>query len=517
MSTLDGYAKASSEARRKDLESGALREAELLTRNAAATAASLLATSDYTRLEEMAKRLAIENKNVIWIALAEESGAVAASTEKAPAKQGAKIEDALTPKLTTTASGKVEQVADPSSRSQILVGTPVFIPDSSGKETRVGTVHLAFDMSALERAQKQAMSDARERARASTQRQLLFAALLLAVGLLLALWQALRISRPLLALSEQAKHIAAGDLGRRVEVKTRDEVGELGESFNRMSESLVFLVGEIGRKAGLERELEVARSIQGLMTPPPDAVTFQACTLIGRCEMASACGGDWWSYRDLGDGRLLIVVGDVTGHGMPSAMIAATGRGAVESLAFMQQNSITPELVLRAIDRAIRDVGERLLMTCFAMILHPDGRVDYANAGHTFPYILSDTRTGKPNLEILPMRSNPLGSYRPSIAEGTYQLFNGDFVVMTSDGLTDRVSKEGTRFGEKRLRKTLMQEAARGADNVRQLSERIVEEVNTFGGDHPVDDDITLVICQYTGNATGSRRSMRVTGKGAAA
>jgi sigma-B regulation protein RsbU (phosphoserine phosphatase) len=156
-------------------------------------------------------------------------------------------------------------------------------------------------------------------------------------------------------------------------------------------------------------------------------------------------------------------------------------------------------------------------MTCFAMILHPDGRVDYANAGHTFPYILSDVRTGNPNLEILPMRSNPLGSYRPSIAEGTYQLFHGDFVVMTSDGLTDRVSKEGTRFGEKRLRKTLMLEGSRGADNVRQLSERIVDEVNTFGGDQPVDDDITLVICQYTGNATGSRRSIRLAGKGAAA
>jgi sigma-B regulation protein RsbU (phosphoserine phosphatase) len=198
---------------------------------------------------------------------------------------------------------------------------------------------------------------------------------------------------------------------------------------------------------------------------------------------------------------------------MPSAMIAATGRGAVESLAFLNANAITPELVLRAIDKAIRDVGERLLMTCFAMILRPDGSVDYANAGHTFPYVISDTKT-QPFLEILPTRSNPLGSYRPHIAEGKSQLFNGDFIVLTSDGLTDRVSSEGTRFGDKRLRRALMDEITRGTNNVRRLSEHVVDEVNRFGGEQPVDDDITLIIVQYTGSATGSRRGIN---RGAAA
>lgn len=514
LTSLDEYAHASGEARRKDLGEAFQREAELLTRNASATSASLLATSDYTRLEEISHNLAVENRNVVWIALVEQSGTVAAASEKAPVKQGGKIDDALAKTLETTASGKVEQVTDPANPSHLLLGTPVYIPDSTGKEVRVGTVRLAFDMSPMERAQEEALAAGRARARESAERQLMFAGLLLAVGLLLALWQAMRISRPLLALSEQARHIAGGDLGRRVVIDRGDEVGQLGESFNRMSESLVFLVDEIGRKASLERELEVARSIQGLMTPPAEAVTLDAFSLIGRCEMASACGGDWWSYRQLSDGRLLLVVGDVTGHGMPSAMIAATGRGAVESLAFLNASAVTPELVLRAIDKAIRDVGERLLMTCFAMVMQPNGVVEYANAGHTFPYIIADTK-GNPMLEILPTRSNPLGSYRPHIAQGKYQLFNSDMIVLTSDGLTDRVSSEGTRFGDKRLRKTIMEEVARGTTNVRGLSEHVVDQVNTFGGESPVDDDITLVIVQYTGNATGSRKAKPL--KGAAA
>lgn len=512
LSTLDDFARASGEARRKDLEQANQREAELLARNAAASAASLLATSDYTRLEETARQLASENRNVVWIALLEQSGAVAAASDRAPAKQGQRLDNALTPKLTNAAAGKVEQMTDPTSATRLLLGTAVFLPDSAGRNVRVGTVQLAFDMSAMERAKEEAIAQGRERARDSAERQLLFAGLLLAVGLLLGVWQAIRISRPLLALSEQAQHIAAGDFSRRVQITRSDEVGRLGESFNQMSESLVYLVEEMGRKASLEREIEVARSIQGLMTPPPDAVKIGEFSLMGRCEMASACGGDWWSYRHLSDGRLLLVVGDVTGHGMPSAMIAATARGAVESLSLVSHASITPVLVLQAIDRAIRDVGERLLMTCFAMILAPDGSVQYANAGHTFPYVIIEI-DGTKRLEVIPTRSNPLGSLRPQVAKGTYQLANGNFVVLTSDGLTDRISRDGTRFGDKRLRKTLMQE---GSDSVRDLCERVVGEVQMFGGDQPVDDDITLVVVQYKGALTRDARPRRSQGGAAA-
>jgi serine phosphatase RsbU (regulator of sigma subunit)/uncharacterized membrane protein affecting hemolysin expression len=489
-----------------DLEQALQREAELLTRNAAASAASLLATSDYTRLDEIVKNLSTENRNVVWIALVEASGTVAAASSGAPAKQGGKIGDALSAKLAGLGSGKVVQMTDPSNASHLLLGTPVFVTDSTGKESHVGMVRIAFDMSAMERAKQDVIASGRARAKESAEKQLLFAALLLAIGLLLGAWQSMRISRPLLALSEQAKHIASGDFSRRVPVTRGDEVGQLGESFNKMSESLVSLVEEIGRKASLEREMEVARSIQNLMVPPPDQVSMGDYRLIGRCEMASACGGDWWSYRKLNDGRLLVVVGDVTGHGMPSAMIAATGRGAVESLAFVAHETLTPALVLEAIDRAIRDVGDRLLMTCFAMIVSPDGTVHYANAAHTFPYVVCDIKGENPGLEVLSVRSNPLGSGRPMIADGTHHLSHGDMMILTSDGLTDRVSSDGNRFGEKRLRLTLLNEAVRGTDDVKVMAQRIADAVNDFGGAQPVDDDITLVVLKYMGGGAGGTR-----------
>jgi serine phosphatase RsbU (regulator of sigma subunit) len=236
-------------------------------------------------------------------------------------------------------------------------------------------------------------------------------------------------------------------------------------------------------------------------------MTLGSFKLTGRCEMASACGGDWWSYRTLSDGRLLVVVGDVTGHGMPSAMIAATGRGAVEALAMVDHQSLSPKLVLQAIDRAIRDVGgRRLLMTSFALIISPSGAVSFANAGHTFPYVMRRSGTSV-ELSILPVRSNPLGSNNPLIATGEHRLSPGDFMILTSDGLTDRISENGMRFGDKRLRKALVDQVGKASTDIASLCDRIVEEVNEFGGQQPVDDDITLVVVQYTGTATDSGES----------
>lgn len=499
VTTLDEFARASGDARRRDLEGAIQRESTLLVNNAAASTAALLATTDYTRLEETVTRLAAENEHVRWIVVVDNEGSVVAATPAAGVKIGARFQDALSAAVAGARSGTIEREVD---GADVRLGAPVYLASSDGSDVRVGEVRLTYDTSALERAKAEAIAQGRERARTSARNQSLFAGVILLVAILLGTWQAVRIVRPLRALSAQARHIASGDFGRRVEVRRGDEVGELGESFNIMAESLGQLVDELTRKAGLEREVAVARSIQGLMTPPPDVMTLGSFKLTGRCEMASACGGDWWSYRTLSDGRLLVVLGDVTGHGMPSAMIAATGRGAVEALAMVDHAHLTPKLVLQAIDRAIRDVGgRRLLMTCFALVISPGGQVSFANAGHTFPYVMRRAGTSV-ELSILPVRSNPLGSNHPLIATGEHRLTPGDFMILTSDGLTDRVSANGTRFGDKRLRRALVDQVGKQSTDIASLCDRIVGEVNHFGGQQPVDDDITLVVVQYTGTAS---------------
>jgi serine phosphatase RsbU (regulator of sigma subunit) len=147
-------------------------------------------------------------------------------------------------------------------------------------------------------------------------------------------------------------------------------------------------------------------------------------------------------------------------------------------------------------------------MTCFALVISPNGAVSYANAGHTFPYVMRRSGTSV-ELSILPVRSNPLGSNNPLIATGEHRLIAGDFMILTSDGLTDRISESGTRFGDKRLRRALVDQVAKQSSDIAALCDRIVGEVNEFGGRQPVDDDITLVVVQYTGTTVDSKDSNR--------
>ena len=101
----------------------------------------------------------------------------------------------------------------------------------------------------------------------------------------------------------------------------------------------------------MERELALARSVQQGMLPSPLLELHGQFKFIGHCEPASSCGGDWWTFHKLPGGRLLIVIGDATGHGVHSAILASTARGAVEALAEADERLLSPYQVLRVVDR----------------------------------------------------------------------------------------------------------------------------------------------------------------------
>lgn len=503
--TIDDLSAADAETRRRDGKRAIRDRTELLVHNTALSSAGLLAGGELTVLGVQAKRTLAENENVEWLVISDHNGMVAFASEGAPTKQGQPVDksDPLVAQLDADRSAaKVISRVDPADNMRSTFGVNLLTRSSAGGEaTFAGQLRLRVSTAKLEAALAASLAEAKAEARASARKQLVFAGILLLFGVLFGLWQGVRISRPIRALDRSTTAIAAGDFDRRVEVSSNDELGHLGESFNSMAESLGILVKEMAAKASLERELELARSVQELMSPPGDRVEVGPFELAGRCQLADSCGGDWWTYRRLSGDRLLIVVGDVTGHGMPAAMIAATARGAVEALSLGAESELTPPKVLAAIDRAIRDVGrEQLLMTSFAILLDPERRVvDFANAGHCFPYLLRAEPTGRfGGLGVLAVRGNPLGSADQCINGGSRPWHPGDVVIMTTDGMVDRVDSEGDRFGEKRFRRLLVKhERDETETDVTALRDTIVHAVEEFGGDEPADDDMTLVVCSY--------------------
>jgi len=326
--------------------------------------------------------------------------------------------------------------------------------------------------------------------------------LVLALGVGASAIYGIQLARPIRALTAQAERIAAGDLESRVVEGRRDELGVLAHTFNVMSDEILRLLIEQAQKASLEREMSLARQVQQAMLPPDTLDQHGALKVVGYCMPASSCGGDWWTYRKLPDGRMLLVVGDATGHGMHSAMVAATARGAVEALSAIDEQLVTPEQVLRAIDSGIRQVGDHnVLMTAFAAVFDPvAGVLHYANAGQNFPYVfaLGQARV-LGEASIIAASGNPLGdrNIAVEIRRGSRPLRPGDLFVGFTDGLVERSNRTGQLFGDRRLRKALSGASLADGAALVTLRDQVVQVLERYAEGAVAEDDITLVLCQF--------------------
>jgi serine phosphatase RsbU (regulator of sigma subunit) len=319
-------------------------------------------------------------------------------------------------------------------------------------------------------------------------------ALFVLIGTLLAIFQGLSISKPLKLLAWKADQIARGDLEARVEVKSTDEIGILGENFNFMADQIVVLLHQTAEKARLEQELEVARTIQETLVPPNEPVDRGPFKFSGFFQPASQCGGDWWTWHELTGDKVLVVIGDVTGHGVPSAMITAAAKAACDVARQIHNDDVTVTKLLEIMNYAIFESAKRkFVMTCFASIIDVRKRtITYANAGHNFPYLFRTGEDGKGDFGSLMIRGNRLGDLRESRYEAkTTELLPGDILVWYTDGIVECENATGEEYGEKRFRASVRRAAALDSGEMRDA---VVADAAAFFGETPRKDDITMVV-----------------------
>jgi serine phosphatase RsbU (regulator of sigma subunit) len=451
--------------------------------------------------------------------------AVVEAGQRTYATEGAPAQDTIDGLLRRIADGELHgsvRRAKLPSGSDWVYAAPVWVgaakPEWSCRAPADSCVLIGVSTERLDKQIAAALADATDDAHRARNRVLVVSLVVLVIGILLAALQGVQLSRPIKALTVQAERIGAGDLGIRVPEDRRDELGVLAHTFNVMADHIVLLLNEQAHKASLEKEMELARQVQQAMLPPDTLAQHGSFKVVGYCQPASSCGGDWWTYRKLSNGRMLLVVGDATGHGIHSAMIAATARGAVEALSGIDERLLTPEQILRAIDSAIRQVGEHnVLMTAFASLFDSTtGVLHYANAGHNFPYVikLGATRVLE-QASIIAASGNPLGDRQIAveIRRGSLQLRPGDLFVCFTDGVVERSSPTGKLFGDRKLRGVLQGQVLDDDGSLVRLREVIVRALEHHGEGTLAEDDITFVLCHYdpamsSGAGRASRRSV---------
>lgn len=235
-----------------------------------------------------------------------------------------------------------------------------------------------------------------------------------------------------------------------------------------------------------EQELEVARLIQQTLLPKelPDLPNWQLTTYY---QPARAVGGDFYDFIPYEDGRLGIVVGDVTDKGIPAALVMATTRSILRSAA---QEELSPGLVLeKANDLLFPDIPARMFVTCFYAILDPEsGHLHYANAGHDLPYRWLEGEVAELRATGMPLGLMPGMQYEEKEA----QLAPGESILLYSDGLVEAHDPQRDMFGFPRLI-TLLGAYEGEATPIDYLR----AELTTFTGDSwEQEDDITLVTLQ---------------------
>jgi serine phosphatase RsbU (regulator of sigma subunit) len=443
--------------------------------------------NDFSNLQSFVPEIAKDDPEVAYVFVADKEGQIMAHSN--PASNGKGVTEPTAKEMLKAKDAVTKEIT-----GQYLFSRPVV--DQSNE--RQGTVVLAYSLQLLENNLKKLEGDKVSAFRSAELNTALIGLFFTLIGTALAIFQGLRISRPLKMLAWRADQIARGDLETRVEISSSDEIGMLGENFNYMADRLLILMRETAEKATLEKELEVARTIQETLVPPPDPVDRSFIKLAGYFMPASQCGGDWWTVHDMADGRLLVVIGDVTGHGVPSAMITAAAKAACDVARAEQGNKLTVTKLLEVMNRAIFESAKRkFVMTCFASIIDPKARtITFANAGHNFPYLFRPGATDGSDFQVLMSRGNRLGDLEESsYAEKTQNLTPGDVLVWYTDGIVECENPTGEEYGEKRFRAAIRRA---GDLDPASMRESVVAAAGQFFADRARKDDITMVFARIT-------------------
>ena len=321
----------------------------------------------------------------------------------------------------------------------------------------------------------------------------LYLALLMLLGLLVVYaicqFTISRSTRPLKLLAKSADEVATGNFNAPLpDLRHNDEIRQLRDSFGNMQQSLSQYIDELqattAQKSAYENELSIARDIQKAMLPAgfPDRPDID---MYARQTPAKAVGGDLYDFLLRRD-RLYFCIGDVSGKGVPAALVMAMVRSAFQLLT---ESSPGPDSIVSRMNEPLvrrNDLG--LFVTIIVGVLDlGTGHLRLCNAGHCPPLINGKPVTVDSNLPIGVM---PDWEYTVQEAD----LAPGDTIFLYTDGLDEAENGQMELFGRQRITDILQDSSSLPP---RALIERMSKAVTDFVSDTEQSDDLTMFALQW--------------------
>ncbi len=327
------------------------------------------------------------------------------------------------------------------------------------------------------------------------------------VAALLALFMLMRALRPLGLLTRKTDELAQVDfsapdalekleplMARGLPLERRDELGQLARAFARMGKALAENIRKLmettASKERMEGELSAARDIQMGILPPPDGAPeicgFSASAFL---DPAKEVGGDLYDFFTTHDGRRALVLGDVSGKGVPAALFMSM---TVTLVRYALDSGLDPAAAMTRVNAMLEEHNPgNMFVTLFLALYDPKtGDLAYANGGHCPPCIVG-ADPARP-LRLLENLSGPLVGVMPDLE---YELFldrleNGETCLLFTDGVTEAMNERKELYGEERLMAFI---AKHRNAKPKELLTLIFGDIIRYRGKEPQSDDITML------------------------
>jgi sigma-B regulation protein RsbU (phosphoserine phosphatase) len=300
-----------------------------------------------------------------------------------------------------------------------------------------------------------------------------------------------RITRAVADLYRGTQYVQAMDFSHRVQIERRDQLGELAESFNRMTGSIAELIEEENKRRRLENEISIAREVQNQLFPST-LPSVPGVEIEAICKAARSVSGDYYDFIQLSPTHIAIAIADISGKGISAALLMASLQAALRSQMLTEgsQSLSMAELVTRLNKHLVRNTGDDRFATFFIAIYDSATRtLRYTNAGHLPAFLIC--KNSSLQLDKGGMVLGVMEDY--VYEEGSLVVGPDSLLIGYSDGLIEPENVYGEEFGIRRLQETAVR--LHGAAPL-MVAESLMAAAEEWAGTPEQADDMTVIVAR---------------------
>jgi sigma-B regulation protein RsbU (phosphoserine phosphatase) len=414
---------------------------------------------------------AMQNKGVRYAVVADSKGIILAHNDMT------RVKTAYMPpgRLLYYTPGK-NAVYETASGEKVIEFTAAVV---AKRKARIGVVYVGISYELITNALKRTYFDI-----------ILVTVIAVLLSVLGAFLLSAAFTKPIHALAEGARIAGMGDLNHKISIKNKNELGLLADAFNSMTGDLQKAQKAEIERLALEKELEIAWKIQDSLLPKsfPDMKNYEVAAYY---KPAKEIGGDYYDVIPLSGGRFGIVMADVSGKGIPAALIMTMLSGILNMEARANPDPVT--VITRLNDGLLKKVGGGMFATVYYAVLDTESNsVEMVSAGHHETLVY---RAASAKVESYCPKGAAIGilngkEFGTRLEKMTAKVVPGDKLLLFTDGISEARAANGGRFGMERTEQSLQKN---GGKTCRAVLDGVLGDVEAFTGGQEQSDDIAVL------------------------